>query len=156
MKIFSQIATTLFGLLAGGMVLIATGLVPYWRSLDTAEFTQAFAISLPTVGGTMIVLTILGTGSMVLAAGLAFWKKTPNRAWLAAGAAATLIMLACVPLYFGAANPLLAGGTLSADAITAELAIWQQMHWFRTIIGILGLFCAIRAGYAQSDSTEAE
>lgn len=147
MKMFSQFATTMFGLLAGGMVLIATGLVPYWRSLDPAEFTQVFATSLPTVGGTMIVLTILGTASMVAAAGLALWKKLPNRLWLAAGAAATLVMLACVPLYFGAANPLLAGGTLSADAITAELATWQQMHWFRTVIGILGVFCAVRAGY---------
>lgn len=154
MKLISQIATTLFGLLAGGMVLIATGLVPYWRSLDTTEFTQAFATSLPMVGGTMIVLTILGTGSMALAAGLAFWKKTPNRSWLAAGAAATLVMLVCVPLYFGAANPLLAGGTLSADAITAELETWQQMHWFRTIVGILGLFCAVRAGYVQSSENQ--
>ena len=38
MKMFSQFATTMFGLLAGGMMLIATGLVPYWRSLDPAEF----------------------------------------------------------------------------------------------------------------------
>ncbi len=153
MKMLSQFATTMFGLLAGGMVLIATGLVPYWRSLGPADFTQVFATSLPMVGGTMIVLTILGTGSMVLAAGLALWKKLPNRFWLAAGAAATLIMLVCVPIYFGAANPLLAGGTLSADAITAELATWQQMQWFRTIIGILGLFCAVRAGYADAKAT---
>ncbi|MEL7356645.1 MAG: hypothetical protein AAFN40_08785 [Cyanobacteria bacterium J06560_6] len=59
-------------------------------------------------------------------------------------------MLVTVPFYFGAANPLLAGGTLSAAEITAELAKWQQMHWFRTIVGVLGLFCAIRAGYIKS------
>jgi len=150
MKIFLQFAITMFGLLAGGMVLIATGLVPYWRSLEPAEFTQVFATSLPTVAGTMIVLTILGTGSMVLAAGLAMWKQLPNRIWLAAGAFATLVMLVCVPLYFGSANPLLAGGTLSADAIAAELATWQQLHWFRTIVSVLGLFCAVRSGYVAS------
>ena len=152
MKLLSQTATTLFGLLTGGMVLIATGLVPYWRSLDPAEFTQVFGPSLTTVGGTMIVLTILGTGSMVIAAGFAIWKKLPNRIWLAAGAAATLIMLACVPIYFGTANSLLAGGTLDADAITAELATWQQMHWFRTIVGIIGLFFAVGAGYASTEN----
>ncbi|MEL6299418.1 MAG: hypothetical protein AAFQ45_12685 [Pseudomonadota bacterium] len=150
MRIISQFATTMFGLLAGGMVLIATGLVPYWRSLEPAAFTQVFSTSLPTVGGTMIALTILGTGSMVLAAGLAMWKQLPEKLWLVAGAIATLVMLVCVPLYFGAANPLVAGGTLSADAITAELATWQQMHWFRTIVGVLGLFCAVRAGYVAS------
>ena len=149
MKLISQTATTLFGLLAGGMTLLAAGLVPYWRALEPAEFTQAFATSLPTVGGTMIVLTILATASMVLAAGLALWKKLPGRAWLTAGAAATVIMLVTVPFYFGAANPLLAGGTLSAEAITAELATWQQMHWFRTIVGILGLFCAVRASHVS-------
>ena len=152
MRTLSQFATTMFGLLAGGMVLIAAGLVPYWRSLESAEFTQVFAASLPTVAGTMIVLTILGTGSMVLAAGLAMWKQQPERLWLVAGAAATLLMLVCVPLYFGSANSLLAGGTLSADAITAELATWQQIHWFRTIVSILGLFCAVRAGYVASNS----
>lgn len=152
MRILSQFATTMFGLLAGGMVLIAAGLVPYWRSLEPAAFTQVFATSLPTVGGTMIVLTILGTGSMVLAAGLAMWKQLPERLWLVAGALATVVMLVCVPLYFGAANPLLAGGTLSADAITAELATWQQIHWFRTIVGVVGLFCAARAGYVAARS----
>lgn len=150
MKLLSQFAVTMFGLLAGGMILIATGLVPFWRSLGTDEFTQVFAESLPTVGGTMIVLTILGTGSMVLAAGLTLWKKLPNRYWFAAGAAATLIMLACVPIYFGTANALLAGGTLGPDEITAELASWHQMHWVRTIIGFLGLFCAVRAGYVTA------
>jgi len=148
MKLISQIATTLFGLLTGGMLLIASGLVPYWRSLDPEAFTQTFGPSLTTVGGTMIVLTILGTGSMVLAVGLAFWKRLSGRVWLAAGAMATLIMLACVPFYFADANAALSGGTLSQEAVTAELATWQQMHWFRTIVGIVGLFCAVRAGYA--------
>lgn len=152
MKLFSQFALTMFGLLTGGMLLIATGLVPYWRSLDPAEFTQVFGPSLTTVGGTMIVLTILGTGSMVLAAGLAIWKKKPERLWLAVGAVAALIMLVCVPIYFGAANPLLAGGTLEPEAIIAELATWQQMHWFRTIVGILGLFCAVRASHPSENS----
>ncbi|MEL7051105.1 MAG: DUF1772 domain-containing protein [Cyanobacteria bacterium J06588_5] len=150
MNIFSQVATTLLGLLAGGMVLLALGLVPYWRSLDPVEFTPVFATSLPTVGGTMILLTILGTSTICLAAGLAAWKKQPSRNWLIGGAASALIMLVTVPFYFGAANPLLAGGTLSAAEITAELAKWQQMHWFRTIVGVLGLFCAIRAGYIKS------
>lgn len=154
MNIFSQAATTLLGLLTGGMVLIALGLVPYWRSLDPSEFTPVFATSLPTVGGTMILLTVLGTASIVLAAGLAAWKKLPSRNWLMAGAAGTVIMLVTVPFYFGAANPLLAGGTLGALEITAELAKWQQMHWFRTVFGVLGLFCAIRAGYVQSSANQ--
>lgn len=152
MKIFSQIATTLVGLLAGGSFLIAFGLAPYWRSLDPTEFTQVFSANLSPVGGTMAILTILGTGSIVIVAGLAIWKKLPNRYWLAASAAFTLLMIATVPIYFGAANPLLAGGTLSAEAIPAEFATWHLMHWFRTIMGILALFSAIRAGYVTEQS----
>lgn len=154
MNTLSQAATTLMGLLVGGMVFIALGLVPYWRSLDPVEFASVFATSLPTVGGTMILLTILGTGTILLAAGLAAWKKQPSRNWLIGGAAGALIMLVTVPFYFGAANPLLAGGTLSAADLTAELATWQQMHWLRTIVGVLGLFCAIRAGYVQSGNSQ--
>lgn len=152
MKLFTQFATAMFGLLAGGMLLIATGLTPYWRELEPAEFTQAFAASLPTLGGTMGILTILVTVPMLLVAGLAIWKKQPNRLWLIAGAVATLIMLVTVPVYFGTANSLLAGGTLSAEAIVSEVATWQQMHWFRTIIGIVGFFCAVRAGYTPQKS----
>ncbi|MEL7356646.1 MAG: hypothetical protein AAFN40_08790 [Cyanobacteria bacterium J06560_6] len=76
MNIFSQVATTLLGLLAGGMVLLALGLVPYWRSLDPVEFTPVFATSLPTVGGTMILLTILGTSTICIAAGASCLEKT--------------------------------------------------------------------------------
>ncbi|MEM8541104.1 MAG: hypothetical protein AAGF25_09130 [Pseudomonadota bacterium] len=152
MKLLSQFAIAMFGLLAGGMLLIATGLVPYWRSLNPGEFTQVFAASLPTLGGTMGILTILATVPIVMAAGFALWKKEPNRHWITAAAAATLIMLATVPLYFGAANSLLSGGTLSADVIPAELTTWGQMHWFRTIVGILGVFCAVRAGFSLQNS----
>ena len=152
MKFISQFATTMLGLLAGGMLLIAAGLGPYWRSLGPAEFTQVFAANLQTVGGIMAVLTILGTGSMVIVAGIALWKKVQGRFWFAASAAFTLMTIATVPIYFGAANALLASGTLSAEAIPAEFATWQQMHWFRTITGILGLFCAVRAGYVTEES----
>jgi len=152
LKTLSQFAIAMFGLLAGGTLLIAMGLVPYWQSLNPAEFTEVFRANLPTVGGTMAVLTVLGTVSMAVAAGHALWKKRANRLWLAAGAAATLMMVATVPFYFGAANPLLASGTLSAEAITAELATWQQVHWLRTLIGLLGLFCAVRAAYVTENS----
>lgn len=147
MKLLSQFATAMFGLLVGGMVLISTGLLPYWTAIDPMEFTKAFAASLPTLGGTMGILTILATVPMILVAGFALWKKQSNKLWLAAGAAATLIMLVTVPIYFGAANLLLAGGTLNAAETSAELATWQQMQWFRTIVGIVGFLCTVRAGY---------
>jgi len=149
MKAFSQVATTLLGLLAGGMVLIALGLVPYWRAIDPAEFTTAFAASLPTVGGTMMILTLLATGSMILAAGVSTWKKAATSRWLIGGAVGTLVMLITVPLYFGAANSLLASGELGASEISSELAKWQQLHWFRTAVSVVALYCAVRSGYAQ-------
>ncbi|WFE91087.1 DUF1772 domain-containing protein [Roseibium porphyridii] len=153
MKALLQFAAVLLGLLAGGSLLIATGLVPYWRSLDPAEFAQVFSANLLPVGGTMAVLTVLGTGSVMTVAAISIWKKQPTRFWLAAAAAATLLMVATLPAYFGTANPLLAGGTLGADASTAELATWQQMHWFRTVMGILGFYCAVRAGYVSEKPT---
>ena len=153
MKSFSQITTVLFGLLTGGMVLMALGLTPYWRSLEPAEFTKVFASSLPTVGRTMIILTILSTGTIVVAAGLATWKKLPTRSLLIAGAVGALIMLVTVPIYFGTANPLLASGTLEPSEIATELAKWQKIHWFRTTVGVIGLFCTIRAGYSLPKNT---
>ncbi len=150
MKLFTQISTVLIGLLAGGMLLIALGLVPYWRSLNPHEFTSIFAASLITIGGTMALLTVLATGSILVAAGLATWKKAATRNWLIGAAISAIGMLATVPIYFGGANSLLAGSSLSIAEITAELITWQQMHWLRTVMGIISLFCAIRAGYTIS------
>ncbi len=140
MKVFAQISTLLLGLLTGGMVLMAFGLVPYWRSLDPLEFTRMFTNSLPTVGKTLVILTISSTVSVILAAGLAIWKKLPSRYWLTAGAVTTIIVLATVPIYFSSANVLLLHGNLSNIEITSELKTWQEIHMFRTIVVFWGFF----------------
>ena len=145
MKILSQTSTALLGLLAGGSLLIAIGLVPYWQSLNPEDFTRVFSDSMPTLGGTMAVLTILGTVSIIIAAAIATWRKLPNKSWLLASAVNILVMISTLPFYFGSANPLLVSGTLSADATLAELTTWGQVHWFRTVVGIIGFFCAVRA-----------
>jgi hypothetical protein len=44
------------GLLAGAMLLIATALVPYWRSLEPAEFTAWFRKYSPLLGRVMLPL----------------------------------------------------------------------------------------------------
>ena len=150
MNTYTQVASVLFALLTGGMFLIAMGLVPYWQSVDPAEFTQVFNTSLPFVGGTMKNLTMVATLAIIVAAGLAFWQKLPGRYWTTAAAACAVGMFIMVPIYFGAANPTLAGGAGSPTEITAELNRWGQMHWVRTILSLIGMFCAVRAGYSKS------
>ena len=150
MNTYTQISSVFFALLTGGMFLIALGLVPYWQSVDPSEFTEVFNSSLPFVGGTMKNLTVVATLAMIVAAGLAFWKKTPGRNWTIAAAACAVGMFIMVPIYFGAANPTLAGGAGSPAEISAELARWGQMHWIRTTLSIVGMFCAVRGGYVKS------
>ena len=121
-----------------------------WQSIEPAQFTEAFNTSLPFVGGTMAGLTVIATLAIIIAAALSIWQKTPGRIWLIAAAACAIAMFIMVPIYFNGANPTLAGGAGTPAEVSAELSRWGQMHWVRTILSIIGMFCAVRAGYAKS------
>lgn len=149
----AQLATVSLGLLTGAMLLLALGLVPYWRSLEPSEFTRVYDSSLPDVGGTLMILTIVATGTAVAAAAVAWLVELPARSWLTASALGTLLMLATVPLYFAGANADLSEGQLTPAQIADELAAWNRMHWLRTAIGLVSLVCAVRAGYQTPSSS---
>ena len=150
MNILAQIATVLLGLLGGGLLLLGLGFLPYWQSLDPAEFTALFSANVPLIAAAMKPIGFSAAGITWLATGLAMWKKLPTRHWLLAASVFALCMLATFPVYFVGANAALAAGEMSAAAITAELVQWQQVHWVRTVAAILACLCAVRAGYART------
>lgn len=154
MNVVAQIAALLLGMLAGGLLLLGLGFLPYWQSLDPAEFTQLFGANVPFIAGAMKPLGFSATGVTLLAAGLAVWKKLPTRNWLIAASVFTLCMLLTFPVFFAGANASLAGGTLGAAEITKTLGQWQLVHWFRTIAAIAGCFCAVSAGYSSTGNSQ--
>ena len=150
MNILPQIATVLLGFLAGALLLLALGLVPYWQALDPASFVPIFRDNSAHIASFMMPLGFSATGLTWLALGLAMWKKTPSRNWLIAASVCALCMLATFPIYFSGANAALAEGAVPVAEISHALSQWQTVHWVRTIAAIAGCVCALKAVQAST------
>ena len=151
MNIPSQIATVLLGLLAGALLLLAMGLVPYWQALEPSSLVPIFRDNSAHIASFMMPLGFSATGITWLALGLAVWKKMPSRNWLIAASVCALCMLATFPIYFSGANAALAEGAVPATELSNALNQWQLVHWVRTVAALAGCICALKAVRSSSD-----
>jgi hypothetical protein len=140
----AYLATAALGLLAGAMLLIAVAIVPFWSSLEPTAFADWFRAYSPLLGRFMLPLGASAAILAVLAAALARPLSSPRFGSFALAAALAVAVGAVYPLYFSAANAAIAGKSLGADEIAAELVRWRSWHWFRTGAGVLGFLAALR------------
>ena len=151
MNTLSQIATVLLGLLAGALLLLAMGLIPYWQELEPSSFVPIFRDNSAHIANFMMPLGFSATGITWLALGLAVCKKTPSKNWLIAASVCALCMLATFPIYFSGANAALAEGIIPTAELSNALSQWQLIHWIRTIAALLGCICALKAVQSNSN-----
>ena len=78
MNIPTQIATVLLGFLAGALLLLAMGLVPYWQALDPASFVPVFRDNSAHIASFMMPLGFSATGLTWLALGVGHLEKDPE------------------------------------------------------------------------------
>jgi hypothetical protein len=139
------VACLVFGLLAGGMLLIGVALVGFWRSLPPSDFQTWFASHSHLIGRVMIPL---GAGSIVatVAALGACWSgPVARRRWLLVAALSATGVMVTYPLFFAGANEAFVRGGLSDSAGRSLLDRWAAWHWIRTGLGMIGFFAALRA-----------
>lgn len=142
--LFAFLAVATLGLLAGGMLLIAVAIAPFWASLEPAEFVRGFRESAPLIGQIMFPLGASSTILVVAAAGLARRASSPSLPWFALAAVLAVVVAGTYPLYFASANAALAEGSLDASQVAAELSRWRSWHWARTGAGVVGFLAALR------------
>ena len=85
--ISAYLAAATLGLLAGAMLLIATAIVPFWSSLELAEFARWFERYSPLLGRVMLPLGAASTLLSLLAAALVRPLSSPRLPWFASAAA---------------------------------------------------------------------
>jgi hypothetical protein len=142
---FMILTCLLFGLLAGGMLVIGVSLVSFWKSLPPSEFQAWFASHSHLVGRLMIPLGV-GCIAVTVAAVVACWRgSTTVRRWLLIAAVSALGVMVTYPLFFEAANAAFGRGGLSDSAARSLLDRWATWHWLRTGLGAFGFFAALRA-----------
>ena len=132
------------------MLLIAVAIVPFWASLEPTEFARWFREYSPLLGRIMLPLGGSATAFAVVAVLLVRPMSSPRFLWFALAAALAVAVAATYPLYFSSANAALAGASLLAGEIAAELDQWRTWHWVRTGAGVLGFLAALR-GLSLSD-----
>jgi hypothetical protein len=142
-QLLALLAALFLGLLAGAMFLIATAIVPYWRSLEAAEFTAWFRKYSPLVGRVMLPLGASATLFAIIAAFAARSGDGAGFLWLTTAAGLAVIVAAVYPVYFTSANAALAGGDLQSSEVAVELGRWRAWHWLRTSAGLLAFLAAL-------------
>jgi type III secretory pathway component EscV len=138
------LAAATLALLAGAMLLIAVAIAPFWAALEPAEFTRVFRESASLIGQFMLPLGASSTVLVIVAAVLARMASSPSFPWFTLAAALAVAVAGIYPLYFTSANASLAGGSLDASQVAAELGRWRGWHWARTGAGVVGFLAALR------------
>ena len=134
-----------FGLLAGGMLVIGISFVSFWKSLSPSDFQAWFASYSHLIGRLMIPL---GAGSVAatLAALLACWSgPATRRGELLVAALSTIGVMMTYPIFFAATNESFVRGGLSDSTVRSVLDRWATWHWIRTGLGTVGFIAALRA-----------
>jgi len=140
----ARVSALLLGLLAGGMLLIAVAIVPFWRALPPAEFRAWFAANSFRIGALMVPLgagaAVASVTALVVGGGLS------SRAWrLAAAAGAVGVVVVTLTVNEPANVRFASAGALGDDDTRALLARWVVWHWIRVALGGGGFYAALRA-----------
>ena len=142
-EVLQLLSCLLLGLLVGSLLTEAVILVPYWRTMDAAEFLRLHSTMGPKLYTYFAPLTIAATIAPVVAAIIPYALGATTH-WLSlVPAALVLAMLAIYFHYFQGANDSFKTGSVGADGLSAELEKWAQWHWLRVALGLLAFFTSL-------------
>jgi len=140
-----MLSCLVLGLLAGGMLVIGVSFVSFWKSLSATDFQAWFASHSHLIGRLMIPLGIGGVAATVASLVVCWRGPVTSRRWLIIAAFSVVGVMVTYPIFFAATNEAFERGGLSDSAVRALLERWAAWHWFRTGLGIVGFFAALRA-----------
>ena len=149
MNLFAEVLAFLsaadLALFVGALLTEAMVLVPMWRTLQPQDFFTLHAAHAHRLYTFFAPLTV---GATLLAVGAAIAAVATGGPLISASVAAgvlALVILSTYGLYFQRANASFADGSLTHEALPAELARWASWHWFRTAVGLVALALALLA-----------
>ncbi|MBI3769578.1 MAG: DUF1772 domain-containing protein [Deltaproteobacteria bacterium] len=141
----SAIAVIALGISAGAMLAEGAVLVPYWRSLPTADFLRWFSDNEPRLVAFYGPLEMAAAAFTVMASALYAFRRRPGAGLLAVSALLVVGVLALYPIYFRAVNASFVAGTIDGAGVAAELARWSVWQWLRVAMGVGALIAAVAA-----------
>lgn len=144
-ELLNMLATTALGLFAGSLLTEALLLVPFFRSLNFADFNRLHEEFGPRLYRYYAPLTTIAVVLPLAAATATTLGHAGNSflSWVTAGLG--LVILSTYVLYFRRANLAFAEKRLDAAALTKELTRWAAVHNFRTTLAIAAFVASMLA-----------
>jgi hypothetical protein len=139
------LAVAALGLSAGALVTEGAVLVPFWRSLEPAEFLDWYGRHATLLLRFFGPLEGAGAALAAAAATLASLDGGDAGRLLGAAALLALAVLAAFPLYFQKVNAGFAARSVAPERVAAELRRWSLWHWGRTALAVGAFLCAALA-----------
>lgn len=141
------VAIVFASLFTGACFVVATILVPFWKTMEPVAFLDYFAIWSPSIGQTMILLEGLSQLFLIVACLSARQDERSFKWWLFSAVTFSLTFLMFV-IYFSKVNMGIETKTIDLAIVPEELVRWQMMHWIRTLVALsavcLGLFATVQ------------
>jgi hypothetical protein len=139
------LAVVALGLSAGALVTEGAVLLPFWRSLEPAQFLDWYGRH-----ATLLLRffgPLEGADAVLAVAAATFGALDGGEAGRLLGVAALLALgvLAAFPLYFQRVNAGFAARSIAPERVGAELRRWSRWHWARTAIATAAFACAALA-----------
>lgn len=128
-----------WGLFAGAMLTEGLVLVPYWQSLNPAEFFSWYKANDQRLLGFFGPLTSLTVVLAIAAACVSLWQGHSGRWLVLLAAIISLMVIASFFVYFQKANASFATASLRVEEVATQLKRWARWHWCRTSLSVVAL-----------------
>lgn len=139
------LATIALGLMAGALVAEGALLVPFWRSLQPADFLAWYKQHASLLQKFFGPLEVAAAVLTITASALKWIHQDDGRYWLASSAILAVTVLAVFPIYFLRTNTSFRTGGIAIDHVRGELQQWSRWHGGRTILAIASFTTAVVA-----------
>ncbi len=133
------------GLMSGALLAEGALLVPFWRSLQPADFLAWYRKYAGLLQGFFGPLEVVAIVLAIAAAALDWVNEGDGRYWLASSAILGLAVLAVFPIYFQRVNTSFRTGSIAIDRVQSELQQWSRWHWGRTTLALAAFSNAVVA-----------
>ena len=135
----------ILGIFAGAQVAEGVLFVPYWRSMEPADFYKDHKNFGPIIYKFFAPLTIAATLIPIGTTIYALLVDAPGKMAALLTGFFTILFFATYFLYFKRVNQNFADASLSEEELPLELIKWGKWHWARIYLELAALVCALIA-----------
>lgn len=144
-RILAYVLIAVFSIFFGSQITEGCLLVPYWKSLSTAEFYAYYSQFGVGIGRFYTVLTIIAACIPICISIFSFYNEYISIIYSLLSSFFIFLCVAVYYLYFKDINQHFFDANLSPSQLKSEINTWANWHWFRLFLEFIALIFLIIA-----------